>query len=260
MSRVKKLIKYFSNPKRLTILNICLLIVAILTNVLLQVFCIPTNWVIIVLAITFGTTVSLPLKIDHGQLTPIISIINGFSFCLFIYSIIFLEHANLWCLLFLIPGFLIFTPYFFAIQLFRFGFLKHSNKIAKRFFVVGVLISMTLLITSGIQFEKAIKDIDNFKRSKFQTLNKTFMTEKILGMGIIYHTSFCEYDGWRPPLHEPILVLELWMNNRKNPLDDISLEKRVELYKRFFPNKKVKYDCSCAISYGSYYHNDKLWK
>ena len=84
------------------------------------------------------------------------------------------------------------------------------------------------------------------------------MTERILGIGIIYHTEFCEYDGWRPPKHDPIFNLGHWMNGRHDPFK-LDLKNRVALYRKFFPEKKVKFACSCASEYSDLYHNDQLW-
>jgi len=85
------------------------------------------------------------------------------------------------------------------------------------------------------------------------------MTEKILGMHFIYHTRFCEFDGWRPPKHEPILVIGMWLNGREEPLK-VDLKKRIELYKKFFPDNKYKFECSCGYMYSENYHNDEIWK
>ena len=85
------------------------------------------------------------------------------------------------------------------------------------------------------------------------------MTEKIIGMHFIYHTRFCEFDGWRPPIHEPILVIGMWLNNRYDPLN-VDLKTRLDLYRKFFPENKFKFDCSCGIEYSEDYINDNLWK
>ena len=39
----------------------------------------------------------------------------------------------------------------------------------------------------------------------------------------------------------------------------MDLKTRLELYKKFFPDKKYKFDCACG-KYGGAYHNDDLWK
>lgn len=118
---------------------------------------------------------------------------------------------------------------------------------------------MAVSVFVGFKYDEAMKEIYEFEESNYQVLDKNFMTEKILGMHFIYHTRFCEYDGWRPPKHEPLLVIGMWLNNRKDPLL-VSLEKRVELYRKFFPEKRVKFDCSCARQYEELYFNDSLWK
>ncbi len=82
------------------------------------------------------------------------------------------------------------------------------------------------------------------------------MTEKILGMHFIYHTEFCEFDGWRPPKHEPLLILGRLFNYNKDPLN-VSLEERIEIYRKVFPENKIKFDCSCAYLYKDSYHNDR---
>ncbi len=85
------------------------------------------------------------------------------------------------------------------------------------------------------------------------------MTEKILGMHFIYHTRICEYDGWRPPKHEPILVIGMWLNDREDPLN-VPLKTRLLLYEKFFSNNNYKFDCSYAIQYNNVYLNDVFWK
>jgi len=245
----------------MVLLNGILLTIAIIGNIFIQAFCNPTKWAIPVIIICFANSIFYPILIKKKKYIPIISLINGISLCLFIYCIIFLEHLNFLGIIGLLVGigFLTYIPHFFVAQILWKGFIKLQSRVGKIFFLIGILISFSLLITSGILYKKALSDIEDFKLKEYQILNKTFMTEKILGMGIIYHTRFCEFDGWRPPKHEPILNLGLWLNRRKNLLD-ISLEKRVDLYKEFFPNNKLKYNCSCAISYRNVYHNDKLWK
>jgi len=86
------------------------------------------------------------------------------------------------------------------------------------------------------------------------------MTEKIIGMHFIYHTRIeMIYDGWRPPKHEPILVIGMWLNHGVEQLK-VNLKKRLTLYKKYFTEKQYKFNCSCGIMYSSDYHNDQIWK
>lgn len=137
--------------------------------------------------------------------------------------------------------------------------VKPVSRFSKWAFLAGFIVCIGISISAGYQYKQAIIDIEAFKESDHTELNKTFMTEKILGMHFIYHTRFCEYDGWRPPKHEPLLVLGMWLNGREDPLH-VSLETRLGLYKQFFPNRPYKFDCSCAMEYSEVYYNDILWK
>jgi hypothetical protein len=263
----KKLINFLSSPLSLVITNAILIGAAVLTNAYYQAFCRPTLWATIILFICFVNTIFYPLLSRWRNLLYISNFISGISFGIFIYCIIFLEHINILGLfaILIVVGLTTFIPHFFAIQLFYKLLISSNNKITKVLFSLGVLTFLTTSIFFGIQYRQAIKSIDLFKKSKFTSLDKTFMTEKILGMYFKYHTQICEFDGWRPPLHDPALVIGQWFNGRLDPmsLDNktrFDLRQRILLYKKFFPDKKVKYECSCAIEYSSAYHKDELFK
>ena len=87
------------------------------------------------------------------------------------------------------------------------------------------------------------------------------MTERILGMHFRYHTRICIFDGWRPPLHDPAMVIGMRLTGDKDPLDGMSLESRVVLYHTVYPSHPVKADCACSIeSDNNGYFDDDLWK
>ncbi len=156
-------------------------------------------------------------------------------------------------------GLLTFVPHFFAIQFFWKSVIKPISKTVKHAFIVGVAVCLVGTFYVGYQYNQAITEIQSAQISNYENLEKSFLNEKILGMHFIYHTKFCEFDGWRPPIHEPILVLGMWMNGGADPLN-ISLEERIELYKTHYPENKIKFDCSCAHMYASTYHNEPLLK
>ncbi len=250
-----KLLFYFSKPKRLAWFNFITLLVGILVNAMMQIYCIPTNWAGIVLIFSFTAVILYPIAFYHKKVLSLFSFVNGISFIIFVYCIIFLEHINL--LGILLP--LIYLPHILAIQLIWNHLIKPKTKNIRLFFIIGIAVSISVFGLFGYQYKEAINHIEQLKMSNYSTLEKTFMTEKILGMHFIYHTRFCEYDGWRPPIHDPGLVIGLWLNQRTDPLENISLENRIQLYKKFYPNKKIKQDCSCAWQYSKNYHTDKLW-
>lgn len=257
---LKRIYISLSRPINLSILNAILIAIIIGFNVYFQAFCIPTTWAILVLAICFANTILYPI-FENTKWGPVCSFINGISLFVFVYCVLFLEHINLLGLIFILLGIglVTFIPHFFVVQLIWKSLVKPATKSARYYFSAGVLFCMVALVFIGRNYNQAINSIQQFKASNYKELDKNFMTEKILGMHLIYHTRYCEFDGWRPPKHEPILVLGMWLNNRIDPLP-IDLKTRLELYKQFFPERTYKFDCSCGIQYSSDYHNDNFWK
>lgn len=257
---VKKIYKHFSKPTNLAVLNGLLIVILILLNIYFQAFCIPTTWTIIVLAICFTNTILYPI-LDKSKLAPLTSFINGVTLFVFIYCVIFLEHMNLLGLVMIIVGLGLatFIPHFFIAQLIWKNLIKPTVTTSRYYFLAAIILCIGTVLYIGQDYKKAINSIEKFKESGYTELDKNFMTEKILGMHFIYHTRFCEFDGWRPPKHEPIMVIGMWLNKRIDPLS-VDLKTRLELYKKFFPDNKYKFDCSCGIEYRQDYHNDALWK
>lgn len=82
--------------------------------------------------------------------------------------------------------------------------------------------------------------------------------ELALGAHIKYHLSFSPYDGWRPPLHDPFLVIADWFGLSSesvfpNVTEDITAQ-RIELYRMVFQQIPTA-DCTCAWQYSQDYHN-----
>ncbi|HEY1046421.1 MAG TPA: hypothetical protein VGF79_08275 [Bacteroidia bacterium] len=191
----------------------------------------------------------------------ITSFINGILFCILIYVVLFMEFNQFFgfILIFAGIGLVLFMPHFFMFQLIRNYLIKPFNTKQRNVFLTAVGVCVVTIIYSGLTYRKAMRDMDDFKSSGYTSLNKTFMTEKILGMHFIYHTRICIYDGWRPPIHEPFLILGMWLNGRKDPLD-LDLKTRLNLYKKFFPGNQYKFECSCALEESTTYHRDELWR
>jgi hypothetical protein len=257
-----------SNPTGLVNVNAIILLAVILGNSLWQAFCIPTLWSSSLLLICFLNTIFYPRLNQNSLLYYFSNYISGISLGVFVYCTLFLEHINfygLFAILFFGLGLLTYVPVFFIIQLIYKHIIVSSKVITKFLFCLGLLSFLSAAYFFNYQYKQALVSIEKFKQSNFKQLEKTFMTEKILGMYFKYHTEICEYDGWRPPLHEPALVLGQWLNGREDPLSNgcqnrFELSKRIQLYKKFFPDKKVKLDCSCAVSYSSLYHSDTLFR
>lgn len=256
----KKIYKYFSSPTNLAVLNGVLIGLMILLNTYFQAFCIPTTWTIIVLSICFTNTILYPI-LDKTKFAPFTSFINGITLFIFIYCVIFLEYMNLFGLVMIIfgLGLATFIPHFFIFQLIWKILIKPTDRTSRYYFLTAIILCIGIVLYIGQDYKKAMNSIEKLKASGYTKLEKNFMTEKILGMHFIYHTRYCEFDGWRPPKHEPIMIIGMWLNKRIDPLN-VDLKTRLELYKKFFPNNKYKFYCSCGIQYRQDYHNDKLWK
>lgn len=258
---INKLRRVYTNPKMLVSLHFFLLFIAVLGNSFLQVFCIPTIPATIILLICFTSTIIFPI-INNHILQGVLSFINGISLCLFIYCILFLEHMNsvgILVILFFGLGLLTFIPHYFVIQLFWKYIINPTSNISRYLFITGIITSIVFASFIGIEYNRQIKKFEEFEYSNYQLLDDGYLTEKILGMHFIYHTKFCEFDGWRPPKHDPFLVIGMWLNGNIDPLKNMKLEDRINLYRKFYPNNPIKFDCSCAWTYSDSYHGDPLW-
>lgn len=137
--------------------------------------------------------------------------------------------------------------------------MRPKNKSSRLSAFSSILSCILVVFLISKKYQNAQKSIEAFKESNYKNLEKNFMTEKILGMHFIYHTRIeMIYDGWRPPKHEPFLVIGMWLNGNKDPLP-IDLKTRFHLFRKFFPKKTFKYSCSCGIMYSENYHQDKMW-
>ena len=86
-----------------------------------------------------------------------------------------------------------------------------------------------------------------------------YMLEKAIGFALVYHTEICIYDGWRPPMHEPFLVVAQYFVDSGGSLGE-SLEAKIQLYKQLYPNVPVQKKCSCAVEESNRYFNDQILK
>lgn len=255
----KTLFQLGAKPVNLALCNAVLIVILITLNIYFQAFCIPSGWAIVLLSVCFSNTIVYPLPQlqRHAALT---GFINGLSFVTFLYCILFLEHINLAGLI-LLPlgiGLIILAPHFFVLQLFWKNVVRPVSAAARSAFLLALVLCIFAALCIGKMYGKAVVSLQRFRASHYTELDKSFMTEKILGMHFIYHTRVCEFDGWRPPIHEPILVIGLWMNHRLDPLP-VSLEQRLYLYRHWYPEKPYKFPCSCGKMYSEAYHKDQLW-
>src|SRR5690606_13792764 len=131
---------------------------------------------------------------------PLVSFAGGVCFMVYIYCILFLWQMNLLGLLMLFIGLGVITyvPHFFVVQLFYKNIIRPPAWYCRLFFVAGILLCIGGAFYAGAKVDEGAAAINRSARRGYKTLERSYMTERLLGIGFLYHLSFCEYDGWRP--------------------------------------------------------------
>jgi hypothetical protein len=261
---MKKIITFIREPKRLSMLNIALLLWAVLLNAFFTVFCIPVDWAILVLMLCGLTTALTPILVLHfPKERALLSFTNGITCCISIYCICFMEGNILGGVLLIIffgVGFAALMPYFLIGQTLWYHLYKPQQNLERLAFLMAIAFCISICFYAKNAYKIAMDNIVTMEQSNYETLQTDYMTERILGMHFIYHTRLDLYDGWRPPQHDPLMVIGMRLNGDIDPLK-IDLKERLRLYKKFFPNRPYKMRCSCQDSQGAgFYHTDKLWE
>ena len=81
-----------------------------------------------------------------------------------------------------------------------------------------------------------------------------YFTERRLGLCWKYHTNV-EFvnDGWRPPMHDPFLVIALWfpfdvIEQKQRSFWPVYMQDAIKYYHLKFPDKALKTWCPCSYS------------
>jgi hypothetical protein len=160
----------------------------------------------------------------------------------------------------LFPVLTVMLPHFWLIQIFSQIFKDDGIYIKKM--VYGVL----LMLFTTFFFVKAYKNVlDNRVEVTQQNeavihqlqsnFFENYMLERAIGWGLVYHLEICTYDGWRPPMHDPFLVVSEWIWRQGEPITR-NFNAKKELYEKFYPNVSYKKKCSCAIEESKTYFGD----
>lgn len=232
--------------RKFTIVNAILIAVSVLMNVTFNGgFCVFVPWAMILQIICFINIVTF-IWVERTRFWHVNALICGISTGVYAYWLLFLE----W-------GILVFpVPIWFLFLLIWKNVVHPVRKVARIWYFSGVTLCVAGALVSALLFSSAAKKIQN---GEYDTKNP--MTERILGMHFRYHTRICPYDGWRPPLHDPAMVLGMRLTGDKDPLKGLTLESRLVLYHTVYPSHPVKADCACSIdSKFAGYFDDYLWK
>ena len=255
--RMKKLIKKFLGIEELSdvkflnfLIEFFALFVLYRCSMDVTAFCYPTAWAAVVFIYCIGFYLAT-FFFDTAKTPCVTGLSFGLLFTTFTYLLLFIGEEIGWLISLGLPlGLLVFHILSRTIV----KSFRKTEKITKYSFFVPLVLGFVIAFFAGQEFKKSATTIEQTPVEQYENLPDDFMTEHIVGMHFKYYTKTCVWDGWRPPVHEPLLVMGLWMNNMSDPLQ-LSLRERVELYVKLFPDKPYKMKCSC----GSVYTDDDLW-
>ncbi len=266
--------------------NVLLCAVAVGANHQYQLFCQPVGWASVMLVITMLPVITYNLfreRITKGQ--GMVFFLFGIAACICVYCILFIGLMNVGVVfgMFMMPYLLVlYLPHFLLIQI-LFHRAQATARMHRRSFAAGVALCVLSAMFMGAWFrvehravEAAIADPERYSSE----VKPSYMTERMLGMHFKYHMALNLFDGWRPPMHDPFIVTAVWLNYpfmdassakyfRKNLLrgggpffhmGPWDLQARTTVYKRVFPEKSLRQECSCAKGYAKRYFNDPLWE
>jgi hypothetical protein len=270
----------------LVLLNVLLCAAALWANSRYQLFCRPVPWATAVLVVSMVPLITYGLfreRIMKGS--GVVFFLFGIAACVCVYCILFIGLMNFGALfgVFMKPYLLLlYLPHILLLQV-RHHIIRSAYAHKWRAFGGGVALCLCAALFMGAWFraehpsvEAAIADPEQHAAS----VQPNYMTERMLGLHFKYHTALNLFDGWRPPLHDPLIVTALWLNYpfmdassakhfRKNLLrgggpffhtGPWDLQARTTVYKRVFPENPLRQECSCAKGYAKMYFDDPLWE
>ncbi|MBQ7490607.1 MAG: hypothetical protein IJT51_08860 [Bacteroidales bacterium] len=250
MNNIRLFFQQLSDEKKwdrkFPIVNAILIAVSILINVTFNGgFCVFVPWAMILQIICFINIITFSW-VERTRFWQVNALLCGISTGVYSYWVLFMEWGVV-----LFP-----VPIWFLFLLIWKNVLHPVRKAVRIWYFSGVTLCVAGAIVSALLFSDAAKKVQN---GEYDTKNP--MTERILGMHFRYHTRICPYDGWRPPLHDPAMVLGMRLTGDKDPLEGMTLERRLVLYHTVYPSNPVKADCACstASKFGGYFEDD-LWK
>ena len=284
--RIRKWIGRAMASPWLSLVNLLLIIAAVIANKQHQYFCRPVPWASVALVVAFLPVVLYPLLKERLRTfrAPVFFML-GIAACICVYCIVFIGMMDPRMML-LVPLFaiwqpvaaLVLLPHFLLAQIIFHLVTSIERRRWRKFFASGVGLCLASALLMAVWFNRSYPSVqaalDDPVRNAAM-VKPSYMTERMLGMHFKYHMSLCLFDGWRPPLHDPLLVVATWLNFsfmdnpsaktfrktlfRGSPgspfvtMTPLYLQNRITAYQLVFPGKPVKEDCSCAKSYSNEY-------
>lgn len=278
MLRYLSTLLFHPNRNTRTLITLIYTILALAVNFFaLQVFCVPVWWTAVPLLVFIVSLLLFPYS--NYYLKIALAIGMGIGVFISVYSILFLSDpwGNYAGYIMYSMGIILgigLLPFIFVYYLYHIcKYFIQSSIWIRNAMAIGIIIPVIVTIIYLIPFEGELslfnKACGNPPQSSPQLykevahpelLKANNYTEQFLGIGIKYHTKLdFEYDGWRPPIHNPLLNIGLWIySNTYYPQENL---KRTKYYKQVFPNKTYMVNCTCSFTYdaltyrkGYYWH------
>lgn len=279
MKRYLTSLLFHPNKNLRTLITLVYTLAAVYINFfVLQVFCMPVWWTAIPLVLFIISLLLFPYCSKYLQLLLAIGI--GIGVFISIYSIIFL--ADPWSNYL---GYILYTIGIiaFGLGLLPFIFVYYLYHIYKYFIqstiqirgtmTVGFIIPVIVTIIYLIPFKKEFDDFntacgyappdkpmrDNWHAEHPELFKPNLYTEQFLGIGVKYHTKLeYMYDGWRPPIHHPLLNIGLWIYS--GTYYPQQLLNRTKYYKEVFRNRTYMVNCTCSqTDDAKTYYDSNYW-
>lgn len=256
----KRVIRWLKKPLATSIVHLGLIIAAVTYNYFMQVFCVPSPWATVLI---IGIAVFLITKPWHPKAKfPVWQgIMDAVAVMTSLYCILFLAEANFLGLIMAFTGLgsLIYVPHYFFLYTLWPYFKSKVPSVQTKSLKITTLILGLFSLTAVADYTYESYRIKSALADKSKPYPSSWMAEKITGMHFKYHTQLDYYDGWRPPIHEPLLVLGYQLSGFRDPIN-LGLKERLSLYREHFPNEPFKLECSCAKAGRIEYHRDALWE
>lgn len=254
---------------KMPVVNILLVIGCYLANqYFVQGFCQPVPWAAWVLAFSTGAFLAWPWLKKVPGLNYVLAFLLGGHLLVCVYCTLFIGPHLLIGVLFAFLGYplLLWVPVLFAVQATR--WIRASPLPGIRWgFGAGIA---ALLLVQGwalLQYREvtaAVATLPPSQRNQPESLlsvvPRNYMAERLAGQLFKYHASANMIDdGWRPPLHDPLVNVCLWANAATGytaPLTIGGINTQAAFYQQLFPSKPIKVDCGCSAGGDGYF----AWK
>ena len=232
-----------------------------------QVFCMPVSYAAGMCLAFFAAVLLFP-HVDNKIARVGLYFLLGTGVPICLYCTLFLMTGNWGVLNFLLftlailffgIGLLGFIPFYLLLHISR--YFKKAATGGKCIMLAGMIlpfVALVIYLHAYRSFFVSVQEIERNSSSmdEFIThLPSGYFTERRLGLCWKYHTNV-EFvnDGWRPPLHDPFLVIAIWfpsdmIEQKQRDFWPVYMQDAIKYYHQKFPDRPLKESCPCSYSH-----------